>query len=109
MLRQLLMVLVLALGVILFAGCEQDGTNGAGTTDGDGIYQEDETTTPPDGTEEDAAEDEYNLQRGVDRDTTDTTTQPDETQDSMQDGTTTPQDTTGTNGTNGTEPNAASF
>lgn len=100
MLRQLLMVLALVVGVILFAGCEQDGTNG--TTDGDGVYQQDEatqqdTTTQPDG----AAEDEYNLERGLDQDTTDTT------QDGMQEDTTAPQDTT--TGTNGTDPNATAF
>lgn len=109
MLRQLLMVLVLVFGVILFAGCEQDGTNGAGTTDGDGIYQEDETTTQPEDMQDGAAEDEYNLQRGVDQDATDTTEpdgMQDQTQDDMQGGTTTPEDTMGTNGT---DPNATAF
>jgi hypothetical protein len=85
--------------VILYAGCEQDGTNG--TTDGDGVYQE-ESTVEEDAVQDGAAEDEYNLQRGVDQDTTDTT-QP----DGMQGDTTVPQDTT--NGMNGTEPNATTF
>jgi hypothetical protein len=107
MLRHLLMVLVLVFGMVLFAGCEQDGANG--TTDGDGIYQEEEAVEE-DTMQDEPVEDEYNLQRGMDRDTTDTTPQDDmqdQTQNGMQQDTTTPQDTT--TGTNGTDPNATSF
>ncbi|MCE5187310.1 MAG: hypothetical protein LLF76_14420 [Planctomycetaceae bacterium] len=70
MLRQLLLILVLAAGMVLFVGCERkgaSGTSGRGTTAGDQTQQ---STT-----------DEYNVQRGT-RDTSkDTTKQPGRTMD----------------------------
>ena len=92
MLRQLLFVLVLVFGVVLFTGCEQDGVNGTenGVTAPDETPVEQDGTTMPD--ESERTTDEFGLERGQ-RDTTD---------DTKLDDTTTQQPTEGPV----TEPNA---